>query len=74
MLVFMASKFLSSSAYNRYVGPHIADIYHEYYQALQKGDLREARKVVLWGYIRALSPVIAAIARTAMSLLKIAGA
>jgi hypothetical protein len=73
LLVSITSRILSSSAYRRYVEPHIADVYHEYYVALRAGDLRAAKKVVFWGYIRALSPLIAAIARTVIALFKIAG-
>ena len=73
-LVSIASALLSASAYKRYVEPHIADIYHEYFEAISNDDEREAKKVVFWGYLRALWPLIAATARTIKSLMSVSGA
>lgn len=63
--------FFDKQAYDRYLKPHIADIYHNYYEALNRRDKRGARKAIIWGHLRALEPLLAAAWRTVVALLKI---
>lgn len=57
-------RWLSPSAYDRYIYPQVADIYHEYFKAIASGDRRWAIWVVVRGYLTILRPLWAAIIAT----------
>lgn len=65
---------LTKDAYKRYVEPHVADIHHEYFEALKAGQGGRARMIVVLGYLRVLRPLLAGLVATARALWKISGA
>jgi hypothetical protein len=47
----LLGRFMSHSAYNRYIRPTIADMHHEYFQCLANKDKRGARWAVIRGHM-----------------------
>ena len=55
---------LNRTGYRRYVEPFIHDIRCEHYQALQQGERRLAKWIVVRGYLYLCIPLIAGIWRS----------
>jgi len=54
----LAKRILEPEVYQRYVEPHLADMWLQYNEALRRRDDREARRVVLRGYFEVLKPLL----------------
>ena len=57
-LHYLAKRILEPEVYQRYVEPHLADMWLQYNEALRRRDEREARRVVLRGYFEVLKPLL----------------
>jgi len=63
----LAKRLLEPEVYQRYVEPHLADMWFQYNAALRQGNEREARRVVWRGYFEVLKPIFFAALRMALS-------
>jgi hypothetical protein len=64
----LAKLVLTRDAYERYVEPHLADIWLEYNRALETGDSKGARRIVMRGYFEVVKPFLYGVLRSAVKV------